>query len=73
MTERQFNADIAIEYLMVFSQIMTNKNQPILLKKKRYTLDNHQSDFVFKMQNMPKNIIPSKTPYKKPIKLWVFF
>lgn len=54
--EGQYNADIAIEYLMNTSHITANGEQPILLKSTRYTLDNHQSNFVFEMQNMPKNI-----------------
>lgn len=56
VTERQYNADIAINYLMTTSQITANNNQQILLKSQRYTLDNHQSNFVFEMQHMPTNI-----------------
>jgi hypothetical protein len=53
---KQYNAVLAMDYLKQFSKIKVNGNTNIRLKDMRYNLDNHQSDFVFEMLDMPMNI-----------------
>ena len=54
--KKQYNAALAMEYLKQFSKIKANGSNNTRLKNMRYTLDNHQSDFVFEMLDIPINV-----------------
>jgi hypothetical protein len=57
LDDGEYNAELAINYLQAHSVITANGSTPITLKPKRHTLDNHQSDFVFELIDMPAKIL----------------
>ena len=54
--ENEYNTPLVLKYLQEKSNIKANTKSQIQLEKSRVQLDNHQSNFVFTLKNVPTDV-----------------
>ena len=52
--EGEYNVALVVQYLKKHSQILANQKTPLTLLEVNAELDDHQSQFIFSIENMPQ-------------------